>query len=386
MRTPIITTEFAPAERVPIEIVHRQAASLAESKYTIQVLHSVLNFVFILNPQRQIVFASRNWERLLPGKAPADLLGQRPGEVLGCVHSTEHPGGCGTSAFCQECGAVKAILASLAGKSAVHECRLTRLVDCREQALDLLVYGSPFPVDGETYCLLTVLDISHENRRRALERIFFHDVLNASGGLEALAGMLQESVPEALREDMAVLQDGLHDLHEQVQTQRDLAAAEHHELKIAPVVFDPGTLLREVVGLYRKHLAAQHRHLQLAGSLEGLALTSDPDLLRRILGNLVKNALEAARAGQTVTVGGEDAGHSIRLWVHNPGYMPKAVQLQVFSRSFSTKGLGRGLGTYSVRLLTERYLKGRASFTTDPEHGTTFSITLPKTGPEPSAS
>lgn len=41
--------------------------------------------------------------------------------------------------------------------------------------------------------------------------------------------------------------------------------------------------------------------------------------------------------------------------------MPRTSQLQIFQRSFSTKGKGRGLGTYSIKLLTERYLKGTAS-------------------------
>jgi signal transduction histidine kinase len=65
--------------------------------------------------------------------------------------------------------------------------------------------------------------------------------------------------------------------------------------------------------------------------------------------------------------------------VHNPGFMTRDVQLQVFQRSFSTKGAGRGLGTYSIKLLTERYLKGTVSFTTDPEAGTTFRVRYPLT-------
>ncbi len=59
--------------------------------------------------------------------------------------------------------------------------------------------------------------------------------------------------------------------------------------------------------------------------------------------------------------------------------MPREVQLQIFQRSFSTKGLGRGLGTYSVRLLTERYLKGSVSFTSSAEFGTTFRVRCPAT-------
>ncbi len=56
--------------------------------------------------------------------------------------------------------------------------------------------------------------------------------------------------------------------------------------------------------------------------------------------------------------------------------MPEDARLQVFQRSFSTKGPGRGLGTYRIRLLTEKYLKGRVSFATGPE-GTTFTAEYP---------
>jgi sensor histidine kinase regulating citrate/malate metabolism len=59
--------------------------------------------------------------------------------------------------------------------------------------------------------------------------------------------------------------------------------------------------------------------------------------------------------------------------------MPREVQLQVFQRSFSTKARsGRGIGTYSIKLFVERYLKGTVGFTSDEPGGTTFTVTLPK--------
>ena len=70
----------------------------------------------------------------------------------------------------------------------------------------------------------------------------------------------------------------------------------------------------------------------------------------------------------------------VTFWVHNPGFMPREVQLQLFKRSFTTKGAGRGLGTYSMKLLTERYLKGQISFTSTEADGTTFEIRLRTSG------
>ena len=57
--------------------------------------------------------------------------------------------------------------------------------------------------------------------------------------------------------------------------------------------------------------------------------------------------------------------------------MPRPVQLQVFQRSFSTKGAGRGLGTYSIKLFSERFMRGRVFFTSTPEAGTTFTAAYP---------
>lgn len=97
-----------------------------------------------------------------------------------------------------------------------------------------------------------------------------------------------------------------------------------------------------------------------------------------MIGNLIKNALEASSPGQTVTVTFEN-GASPKFSVHNQSVMPEPVKLQIFQRSFSTKAAhGRGIGTYSVKMLAERYLKGNVSFRSEPGEGTTFSVTFPK--------
>ena len=106
-------------------------------------------------------------------------------------------------------------------------------------------------------------------------------------------------------------------------------------------------------------------------------ITTDKLLLRRVLGNLVKNALEASVEGEEIRLGFQNNGSAI-FRVHNERAMPEEVRLQVFRRSFSTKSpIGRGIGTYSAKLITERYLGGSLSFSSSEEQGTTFAVTLP---------
>ena len=92
---------------------------------------------------------------------------------------------------------------------------------------------------------------------------------------------------------------------------------------------------------------------------------------------MIKNALEAISKNSTVTLNSYKEQNQIVYSVQNEGYIPRDVQLQIFQRSFSTKGNNRGLGTYSIKLLAERYLKGKASFESIAEKGTTFYVKIP---------
>jgi sensor histidine kinase regulating citrate/malate metabolism len=90
----------------------------------------------------------------------------------------------------------------------------------------------------------------------------------------------------------------------------------------------------------------------------------------------MKNALEASQNGDAVSVGIDNNEGKIRFWVKNDQVIARDIQMQLFQRSFSTKGNGRGIGTYSIKLLTENYLKGKVSFVSNESDGTVFSIDL----------
>ena len=132
-------------------------------------------------------------------------------------------------------------------------------------------------------------------------------------------------------------------------------------------LFQSSEILREITKLYSNFELTKNHQIVITPTSTDIMLSTDHVLLKRVIGNMIKNALEACRPGDTVTLGCEARGKFIQFWVHNPGFIPRDVQLQIFQRSFSTKGLGRGLGTYSIKLLTERYLKGSVAFTTSPE-------------------
>jgi signal transduction histidine kinase len=121
----------------------------------------------------------------------------------------------------------------------------------------------------------------------------------------------------------------------------------------------------------------KRRTVVLAPFSEVITLITDDSLTRRILSNMLKNALEGSPEGATVTLGVRADGEHVEFRVHNPGAMPENVQRRIFQRSFSTKGEGRGLGTWSMKLLAEDYLGGAVWFSSTPADGTTFFLELP---------
>ena len=157
MKIPV--TFFAPAERMPIELVHRQAGGFHATPIARTLLNTAFNYLFVLNAQRQIVMASENVLELIPDKTMDQIVGLRPGEALGCIHAYACESGCGTSQFCCQCGMVKVILSGLAGSRDVEECDLIRVVKGREVTLKLQAVATPLVQENERYTLLTVAEV-----------------------------------------------------------------------------------------------------------------------------------------------------------------------------------------------------------------------------------
>jgi signal transduction histidine kinase len=359
--------------------LQQQIGHFADGALNRQLLDAIPTPLLILNGRRQIVYANQSLLEMVAASEENQVFGSRPGDVLDCIFDRTSSGGCGTSEACKDCSAMLAVLSGLAGRNDERECCITRTRKGHQpEALDLRVRTTPITCGGELFTVLAVSDISHEKRRRVLERIFFHDILNVAGSIRGFAEYLLNQSPANREEIYALIQAAADQTIEEIETQRILSDAENNELRVVPEPFRLVDFLQTTVGLYHRHEVARDRALLVGPTIPDIILTSDQTLLRRLLGNTLKNALEAAAPGETVTVTCSVADDKVRFNVHNPGVIPHQVRLRIFQRSFSTKGEGRGLGTYSLRLLSD-YLQCEVSFTSSAEDGTTFHILHPLT-------
>ncbi len=375
MDSKLLKTKFAHAEKANNETVFKQHKDLCENSVLIDLINALSQMVVVLNKERQIIYANNQFIEFLELKEQKSVIGKRPGEAINCIYSDLEDGGCGTSEFCRTCGAVNSILeAQKEGVKSTKECKIL-IHD--NNALDIQVTSTPYKFKEETLTLYSINDISAEKRRQTLERVFFHDVLNSAGGISGLSAIIKDlKDPDEIAEISQMINRSAENLIEEVQMQRQLNAAERGELNINITESNSQTLLKQVAELYSKHDITNGKFISIDKASQEFQFKTDMVLCRRIIGNMLKNALEATHHGYKVTLSSFIKDDKYYFSVHNDSYIDRTNQLQLFKRSFSTKGVGRGIGTYSMKLFGEKYLKGKVWFESTREDGTTFYLKL----------
>lgn len=242
--------------------------------------------------------------------------------------------------------------------------------------LNYAVTATPFSVGADDLVLVSFRDTSHDRRKASLERIFFHDLLNTASSLKVYLNLLRRSASGGLP-FLSELEGITDSLVDEIQSQKMLVSAENGTLQTQANLIVSGQIVEDIVSQFLHDEIAREKQITVTPGSEAFGFVADAAILRRVLANALKNALEASPGGATISIGFlREEGNAV-FWVHNPGEIAPEARSQLFRRYFSTKGENRGLGTYSMKLLTEEYLKGSVSFESDSRKGTTFRISLP---------
>jgi signal transduction histidine kinase len=334
----------------------------------------------IVTHTRQILLASPGLLSLSTANSEDALVGKRPGEALACVHSGVGEG-CGTTESCRQCGAAQALAQAFRESTRARiRTAFLRRTEGRLQAINAQVTVAPFHVGFTSFALFSLFPDNDATEHEALERLFFHDLLNGMNALVGALTLLTEQHSGEMDELLSMVLERAWGMTREIQAYKMLHAAERGTFTATLQTMDLAALCRQLVAIHRSHPLAKGKHLAIQAPA-ALPVVSDPQLITRIVENLLKNALEASSEGATVTITVAPEGAFARIAVHNPGGIPAEVQARIFQRGHSTKGAGRGFGTYGVRLFVENYLAGSVHFTSSPTAGTTFTVRLPRRHP-----
>jgi signal transduction histidine kinase len=136
-------------------------------------------------------------------------------------------------------------------------------------------------------------------------------------------------------------------------------------------------MVRAVTEFVRPLAGRQGTTVSVATDATIPAMEIDRSLLRQAVLNLIKNGLEAASQGGTLSVTTRRLDDSVELSVSDtgPGIAPD-IGARLFEQFFTTKPQGTGLGLSITREIVEQH-GGTIRWTSTPGAGATFTITLP---------
>ena len=356
---------------------------LSSDLYFQMFIEAMPDVAIVVNSDRQVIYANKALLGLIGVPEIIQGIGMRPGELFKCDNLKDISARCGTTKACGYCGVLNSILqARLTGKPAVFESRITSQAIDSGQAFDVEVKTSPIIVKEQTFYIISIKDISDKKRRLVLEKIFFHDILNTASGLQGIILALEDQQsPEKMQQIIDYAKKAGGELVDEILAHRILLSAENNDLEIAVFRCNSLQVLQDVSAYLSYHEIASTKNIFIDPFSHNTPFDTDPVILKRILINVVKNALEACSEGGTIQMGSRIMDKNVRFWVNNMGVIPEDIQNQLFQRSFSTKGKGRGIGTYSIKLLTTHYLGGEVAFKSNLEEGTTFYIHIPLSRP-----
>ncbi|PKL81929.1 MAG: histidine kinase [Ignavibacteriae bacterium HGW-Ignavibacteriae-3] len=373
-------TFFDSPERSSREEILKEILHFKENSVINQLLEGYPEPVFIINKNRQILAFNSKARDKFKTDEYFEIIGNRFGEAINCIHHTETSDGCGTSLFCRECGAAKAFkIAREDDISTQEECRITSIIGDKEISHNYFVYSRPLKIEDSKYTMVALRDISSEKWREVLEKIFFHDVLNIAGAVKGLSEILKFAASDEERIELTeALNSSSIQLINEIQGQRELRNAEDGHLQPDFKNHSINEILLLTQNTYKNHELAEGKFLEIKKLNVDFSFVTDSTLLIRCLGNLIKNALEASGLGESITLTAQHMKNEIEFSVHSQKFIPENIQRQLFQRSFSTKNSkGRGIGLYSVKLIAEQYLKGKVSFVSNELEKTVFNITVP---------
>ncbi|OEU69875.1 MAG: hypothetical protein BA863_06770 [Desulfovibrio sp. S3730MH75] len=369
---PIITTR----KRTDKTILRKQRDAL-KSELGPRLIEAVPHAVLVINENREIILCNKVLMDLLGIENQDDLLGLRPGELLKCVNSIAR--GCGESEPCLHCDALNTVIKSFNGKVASTECSLLTRNQGILKAITFSLFSSPFKIEEKLYSILYLSDISVQKNNEIIEKIFLHDLMNAVNGIIGASSLIQMNQQEFSSSELAgMIKDRANFIAHEIKAHQLFTSADNEELKVEIELINTFNMLSSLKAMFSGSSLADGKKIVFSNEADAISISSDKNILYRVLENLIKNALEASSVGQTITINCHKENSFIIFEISSENFIPKDDQFRIYRKFFSTKGEGRGLGTYSVKMFTDNYLQGTTWFETSTE-GTTFFVKIPIT-------
>lgn len=253
---------------------------------------------------------------------------------------------------------------------------LRRQLQINNELKVLHCHGAQLP-KGAGYVVVfeDITDLQQAQRQAAwgeVARRLAHEIKNPLTPIRLSAERMQHRIQSNLaEEDSEILQRATQTIVRQVESMKSMIDefSEYSADRFTPELLDLNALSTEVLDLYmedRSKISIRTELSETPAWMQG-----DPDRIRQLLHNLIKNALEAQeeQAEGAIILSTEMQGATVVLKVQDtgPGFAPEIIT-RAFEPYVTTKPTGNGLGLAVVYRITEDH-QGRIRVYNDPTGG-----------------
>jgi two-component system, NtrC family, sensor histidine kinase KinB len=233
----------------------------------------------------------------------------------------------------------------------------------------------------------TLRDISErkelDSLRDDLTAMIYHDLRSPLGNIVSSLGVLEGIVgqDETTRSVLNIAIHSTDRIQRLVNSLLDISRLESGQTIANQQVVKPEELIESAVEDVRPSASGHHQMIEakLAARLPNIRV--DADMLRRVLINLLENAIKFSKAGTKIEVGAKKDGASVQFWVRDSGPgIPASEHGHIFEKFARLKGKDRpgglGIGLAFCRIAVQAH--GGAIWVESAEgEGSKFIFTLP---------
>ncbi len=260
----------------------------------------------------------------------------------------------------------------------------------------LLIKMTEFLFDNESLKLISLQDLQTELDEqeliswKRLIRALNHEVMNSLTPIRTLSHAIDRSLMEIppekieggvfndIQSNTRLIEQRSTSLMDFVRKYRDIARID----EIAKDTIDLKKIIDEVTGIFRDDFKKKYIQCKVTIEPMGLLLNGDGNLLKQVLINLIKNAIEALQdiKNREIDISAFIQDNQVSIIIRDYGRgIPSEHLDDIFTPFFSTKKDGSGIGlSFSKHII--RLHGGTMSVWSQPGQGTTVTLKFPLIG------
>jgi signal transduction histidine kinase len=204
-----------------------------------------------------------------------------------------------------------------------------------------------------------------------------HEIGNPLNGMATTVQILERHLAKQKDSVDDLLISAVQDVTQEISRLRSLlrelrTLARPRSLDLQPI--DVAAVAAEVLRREAPYYAGRNIRVEQTFAANLPPVMANNDEITQVLLNLCKNAAEAMLEGGTLTVHGFHSGPQVYLEITDTGEgIPEGIN--IFEPFVTTKTRGTGLGLAIVQQIVAAH-EGTITYTSTPEQGTTFTLTL----------